>query len=216
MKKHTIKKIILITFLAFVVVGFTAPLIDFSLFEDTSTTNLPPQLENPKLCTSDNDCTLTCGKPIDPILCIQNICAQTECDQDPLYYYSQVPITFNLQVAVENKSLPLIVDPNNIFVNTTGDKTSVFSPSLPIIAVLEKMGITFTQNCMVYRTVQYCQDETHELIFKVNGKDSNLGYIASNGDKIYLTHQQIETITPLLNSPVENSSSVNSSMAAVN
>ena len=221
MKSRT-KKIILLAFLAFIVIGFTAPLVSYTFFEGNQDTNsnLPEQLKNPKLCNTDTDCTLTCTPPSDPVLCIQNICAQTACDQAPLFYYNQVPTRFTLDIVINNTNipshLPLIVDPKNTFVQTQGDAISVFSGNMPLIGILEKVGITFNQNCMVYHTTQYCQDENNVLDLRINGNASTLDYSPQDDDIIILSYSKVQPKNIILPAPIEQNTTNSTAIKQAN
>ena len=190
MEKKTITKIAIFTFLIFIIIGFTAPIIGSTFFDNKTepTSTLPEQLQNPKLCLQDSDCAITCNNQNEPIICIQNFCAKTACDQNPLFYYSYTPTTLTLNIKNSTTELPIITNQTTAFVTSKGNSLSVFSPDLPLFGVLEKVGVTFNQNCMIYFGTKYCQDETHSINLTVNGNSSQLGYVPTEGDKVVLSY----------------------------
>lgn len=180
-QKKTIQKAVLIGFLIFIIIGFTAPLIDFTAQE---------QIENsqPKVCRADPECTITCNGQEQPVLCSQNLCAVNTCDYVNPFALEDKSKTITLHAILNNQTHSFNANPLDLFVKGQNSKIEVFSSSLPLQIIAEKVGLIVTDQCMALNNQVYCTDENHNLTIKVNNETSYASYIPSQGDEIVVVY----------------------------
>ncbi len=185
--KDTIRKTVLIVFLAMVVLGFTVPGFLFSN-QDTST----PIVE-PRLCQSDADCYLTCDDLPTKVLCAENLCQQNACDEYAQFPFTEPALTFDLTLSVNGSKIPLAsrLNPSNYFTKMDGDKISLSTPYLPLKNILERHLVGMNEECLLVDSITYCSNGETNLTILVNGEveNSKQFYAPQEGDKIEISYE---------------------------
>lgn len=181
------RKVSLIAFLFFIVIGFSVP--TFFVGNDQP----PPQAE-PQICQSDADCYLICTDDLPvPVLCSQNLCQQNSCQEASLYPYIEEPKQASLQIAIDRKALPLQnSNPNDFFVRFAGDGVQVFSNRLSLQQVLEKAGMGLTETCLLANSTAYCTSAEKKLRILVNGGEVSPLYTLKEGDAVSIDYGSID------------------------
>ena len=166
-----------------VVLGFTIP--GFIGQEDDP---LASYVEE-RVCQSDFDCYLTCDDVAKPILCSQNLCTQNSCDEANYYLLNTDPITFSLTLTIENETLPLQSNPQNLFVTIANEKINLFSDGLNLNQVLDKAGMAMNTQCIQTNQL-YCTNLEQKLQLFIDGEESYdfIGYIPKEGDEIEIKY----------------------------
>lgn len=182
-RRILIRKIVIITFLVMVVIGFTVPgILDFGDEQ---------QYVPPRMCQNDADCYLECdGQPV-AALCSQNLCAQNSCKEQAFYPYNTTPLLFTLGVKINDKTLNLAnrSNANDFFVKFSGmpgeEQVSVYASNLALKEVLEKARVQMSGLCVITNQ-SYCTNEKEQLQMFVNGNASySFGeYVPQEGDKV--------------------------------
>ncbi len=186
-KKELLRKMLVITFLVLLVVGFTVPQF---LFSNTNG-NQPIETAEPRLCRTDADCYLVCGEKPTAVLCTENLCQQNSCEELSYYEFQENPVTFSLDVVVDGDKIDIAsrLDPQAIFVKIVGGTIRLFSSRLTLQQVLEKMNLRLDTQCLSMGEISYCSDAEKTLTLRVNGEETVLDrYIPQEKDKIVLEY----------------------------
>ncbi len=177
-------KVAMIAFLVMVVVGFTVPIVLNNIKPDSNT------YVEPRLCQTDVDCGLLCDDLPVMVLCGQNICQQNACTQQSYYPFTEKPVTFTLNVIVENQSIDIAsrANKNNFFVIFEKDRVKVYANGLNVAQILEKANMKMNGQCMTIDQT-YCAKEGHIWVMRVKGQESPLfDYTPQEGDVIELVY----------------------------
>ncbi len=184
--KKLFSKVVMITFLLMIVIGFIVPLFNLG----RNTTNQPKQAEA-RLCQSDADCYLICDDVPLTVLCTQNLCQQNSCEEGSLFPYQEQPVTFTLEITIQGETLDLASrqDGKNLFAVFDDDMVRVYS-SLVLPLVLEKVGIAMNSLCIQVDGQQYCTKEGKEMKVLVNGEEELAAqyYYPKEGDKVEIVY----------------------------
>ncbi|MBU0457082.1 MAG: hypothetical protein KKD75_02970, partial [Nanoarchaeota archaeon] len=197
-------KIVIIIFLVMIVLGFTLPgFLELGENKEVSAEQ--------RICQADADCYLLCDDIPVVALCSKNLCQQNSCGEKSYYEYNVTPISFSLQIEVvnlvksnesklngsklyESKKVDLenMVNSNDIFVKFSDDKVNLYSSGLSLNDVLEKLGMSMTNKCLVINDEQYCEDDEKELSLIVNDKESySYGqYLPKEGDTVKIAFNE--------------------------
>jgi|SRR3989344_5067224 len=171
-------KVVVIIFLVMLVLGFVIPSTLNSTSSDVKTAE-------PRICSSDADCYLSCDEQPVTVLCLQNMCLINTCQEKSYYQYNQVPISFTLNIA--KADLPTRSNDKDIFVKFKGNQVQVFTAKFSLYSILEKANIIFDTQCLTFDGSQHC---SKDLFMTVNGKDSAAfgNYIPQEGDVIEVSY----------------------------
>ena len=185
-KESRWKKPLMIAFLIMVVLGFSVPLFQLGGNVDQSA-----QQVQPRLCQSDADCYLTCENTPVTVLCLQNLCIQNACTEFNLFSYVQQQQEIALNVIINDA--PLVLQNRNDqdqFVRFNDGLVKLYAQGLPLFAIMEKAGITLTQQCLTVQGTQYCTGVDSKLEIMVNGQNTYLfgQYVPKNGDEIRIVY----------------------------
>ena len=179
-------KIVVVLFLLMIIIGFTVP-----GFLNSPSNDRAVQQAEQRICKSDPDCYLICDDNPVSVLCSQNLCSQNACDEYNLYSYQINPLTFSLNIEINGEKLNLTerIDDDNFFVTFDNQEVKVFSSSLTLNHILDKVSIVFNSNCLLIDNIIYCDQESSNLQLMINGEQSSSQtgfYIPEEGDNIAL------------------------------
>lgn len=178
------RKVSLIAFLFFIVIGFSVP----TFFVGN---NQPPEQAEPRICQSDADCYLICDSGAVSVLCSQNLCQQNACEEASVYPYMQEAKQASLEVTLDGKALPLQnSNPNDFFVRFADGGVQVFSPRLSLQQVLEKAGMGLTENCLTFNRTAYCNSAEKKLRILVNDAEVSPLYAVKGGDGVEIVYEE--------------------------
>lgn len=186
-RRILIRKIVIITFLVMVVIGFTVPgILDFGDEQ---------QYVPPRMCQNDADCYLECEELPVAALCSQNLCAQNSCEEKAFYPYNATPVAFTLGVKINGKSLNLANRSNaqDFFVKFSGtaenEPVAVYASNLALKDILEKARVQMSGLCVITNQ-SYCTNDKEQLQLFVNGNASySYGeYVPQEGDKVEVVY----------------------------
>ncbi|MBU0469875.1 MAG: hypothetical protein KKA62_05510 [Nanoarchaeota archaeon] len=153
-------KIATLIFLGMMVIGFSVPgFLDI---------NNEAKTIEPRVCQADADCYLLCADKPKTVLCLNNLCQTNSCEEDSFYELEE-PIVFFMGLALENEKQDLEnrSDSRDIFVKFNGDAIRVYNSNLNLGHILEKVGMTFQNECLVVDEEKYCDGK-----MRVNGTDT--------------------------------------------
>lgn len=179
------RKVSLIAFLFFIVIGFSVPTFFVG--------NQPPEnpQAEPRICQSDADCYLLCDSGAVSVLCSQNLCQQNACEEASVYPYTQEAKQASLEVTIDGKVLPLQnSNPNDFFVRFADDAVQLFSPRLSLQQVLEKAGMGLTDTCLTVNSTAYCTSAEKKLGILVNEAEVSPLYTVKEGDKVGIVYEE--------------------------
>jgi hypothetical protein len=200
-REKLFSKIFLLTLTVLIVLGFTIPGF-LNPVEDQQ------QYVEPRLCNTDADCYLLCDDIPQESFCLQNLCQKNVCDEQTLYEYTKSPISFTLEVKVNNSFLDFaeLHDPKNFFVEFSGTMVKIFSENLQLDEILEKVGISFTSSCIYVGEDSYCSIDDMELAFLVNNEENYdyANYLPQSGDVVEIIHRKKLVKKTVKNSTEEN------------
>lgn len=170
-------------FLIMIVLGFTIP--GFIGNEDDP---LATYVEA-RVCQTDTDCYLTCDGTPQPILCSQNLCIQNSCEEANYYPLNPDPLSFSLTLSIENETIALQSNPQNLFVTFDDNEVNLFSNGLNLNQVLDKAGMAMNTQCIQTNQL-YCTNLEQTLDLSINGEKSYdfIGYVPKEGDEIEITY----------------------------
>jgi len=171
-------KVIIIVFLVLLILGFVVPGILNSSSSDSTKTE-------PRVCSSDADCYLSCDSEPQTVLCLQNLCLINSCQEKSYYQYIPTPISFTL--SIENVTLQNRSNDKDFFVKFNGNKVQVFTAKFSLYHILEKARIIFDTQCLTFDQNQHC---SKELMMEINGQNSTVfgNYIPQEGDVIKVSY----------------------------
>ncbi len=186
--KITLRQVIVIIFLALIVIGFTAPLILYSIDDPFSNA---PTLVEPRLCKSDADCFLTCETGPLQVICLQNYCMQNSCDEFNPYAYTTQPVDFTLSATLTGQPVTWAMTPGDSFVQVNGDTVSVFTTDLTVRDVAGKLGLYFVDGgCLKYNGKDYCAIDGANLSITINGNITQTEqYVPVFGDDVEIVYE---------------------------
>ena len=184
--KKLFSKIVVITLLVLMVLGFSVPLFNLGGGKSTD----PTKKAEPRVCQTDSDCYLVCNdKPLN-ILCSQNLCLQNSCDEYSLYPFQETPLKFklNVELAGQKMDLPARMDSKDLMVKFDAGEVRVFSWGLPLNFILEKVDLSLNEQCLKVDGTEYCSKE--KLKFMLNGNETlpNPSYYPKEGDTIKIKY----------------------------
>ena len=193
-KSQKLKQAVVLTLMFLIALGFMVPgFLNAPLGEE----NL--DYVEPRLCQTDNDCYLTCNNAPVKVLCSQNLCSQNSCKEYSPYSFIENAVSFSLDVQVDNSNINVISQPDNIFVTADKRKVNVHTYSFPLGAVLDRLGVTFINNCVQVSTESYCVPEWNVTILK-NGNHSTIQSVAQEGDevKVLITKMDLSEVDSII------------------
>ena len=170
-REKLFSKIVVITILALVAIGFTIP--GFVEFDGED-----GKIVEPRICQNDADCYLMCDEVPLAVLCYQNLCQQNSCEEDSYYPFVEEPISFKLEIIKNGEIMDLEKNASqkNIFVKFEGNNVNIFSSGLALKHILEKVNLgigSYTSNLTVngessYAYGDYIPQEKDKI--KINSK----------------------------------------------
>ncbi len=171
-------KVIIIVFLVLLILGFVVP----GILNNSSSDS---KANEPRVCSSDADCYLSCDQGPETVLCLQNLCLINSCQEKSYYQYNPTPISFTLNL--QNVTLQERSNDKDIFVKFNGNKVQVFTTKFSLYHILEKANIIFDTQCLTFDQNQHC---SKELLMKANGNNSTLfgNYVPQEGDLIEVSY----------------------------
>jgi hypothetical protein len=184
-EKGKLSKIGMLVLLILIALGFTIP--------GFLNQGQEPGYENaePRLCQTDADCYLLCDDPL-PVLCSQNLCQQNACEEANYFSFEEEPVAFTLSVSITGNETELAANsnPQDIFVVVTDDQVRMYSQNLRLQQVLEKLDMSFAEQCFVVSGESFCTSTESELLVFVNGERTlEYGlYLPQEGDVIEITY----------------------------
>jgi len=136
-RKELLRKIVLLTVLIMIAVGFTIPAALQLGGEESS-------FAEPRICQNDAECYLMCNDLPVKVLCSANLCQQNSCTEQSYYAFNSTPVNFKLAVEQSGKKINLDNRTNaqDIFIKFNGDNVQVFSSRIILKQILEKVGFT--------------------------------------------------------------------------
>ncbi len=168
----------MIIFLVLLVLGFVIPgVINYNPAD--------AEVVEPRLCSSDADCYLFCDDVPAQVLCSQNLCARNSCEETDYYEYNAVPITFTL--LIENVTPGDRSNSRDLFVKFDGEKVQLFSSKLLLYQILEKAGMMYDSDCLIFDKKQFCGEK---LNMQLNGNNSTAyrNYAPRDEDLVNITY----------------------------
>jgi len=191
-REKLFSKIMMITFLVLVVIGFTVPGFLNANNESIQTSTPAEQ----RLCSTDADCYLSCPNGPVSAVCVQNLCQKNSCDEATLYPVLEQPISFALEINVNGSNIDLstLVDQKNFITAFSGSKVNLFTKNLQLEQIFERLGLRFTADCLYFADKSYCTSQEMELTMLVNGQpiSSSADYVPQQDDQIKITYQKIK------------------------
>jgi len=169
--------------LILIIIGFTIPGILNSEEE---------QSISPRVCQTDADCYLVCKNQPVAVLCSQNLCQQNSCDQKNEYNYTQTATSIKLIIDINNQKLNLNnrSNKNNFFITFYDDKVDLYSRTLSLNQILEKINLRIDSQCLTIDTTKYCSEGNKTIKMIINGTEQfpNGAYIPQNQESIELKY----------------------------
>lgn len=189
------KKYVNIVLLVLIAAGFTLPgALYFGGSDNSNANNV--DISNQRVCQSDSECYLTCDTGLRSVLCSQNLCTVNSCEEESIYEFSLTPaMNMNLEVIVNGESLELknLTREGDFFVTFSGDngqELKLYSDSLSLNQILEKVGLSLIGNCLNLGNEFLCGNDINELSFIVNGEERYeiSYYVPADGDEISIVY----------------------------
>ncbi len=180
-KKYGVLTLLILITLGFLIPGFIQPQEE------------PVNPSDVKVCSSDNDCYLTCDNKLTSVLCFRNICEIDSCESAPQYEFSEVPEDISIAITLEGEELNLNdrftqFGVGTFFVNFRQDGAELYTTRVPLGYILENVGIRIQNSCLIIDAQSYCEDELTQntLRTKVNGQERFLSedLLISRGDAL--------------------------------
>lgn len=169
--KESVKHLLIIVILVFIIIGFTLPGILY---------NSEEKAIEKRFCSNDIDCGLLCEKPR-AVPCLNNFCLINSCsEQNPFgEIYSQNK-TFVFKITLKGETINLSSPPNKIFVKTNGQKITLYS-DLPLSYLFQAFGLNYYQECLSLGNQTFC-----DLVSSVNNQTQplDLNYVPLENDLI--------------------------------
>ncbi|MBI2669477.1 hypothetical protein HYX14_06570 [Candidatus Woesearchaeota archaeon] len=179
MVEKLLSKVVMITFLVMIVIGFTIP----SFLQSNDGKAAAEQ----RICQTDTECYLMCEDIPVAILCSGNLCIQNSCKEKSLYPFQQNPLAFSLGVEVDGQTVNLTANPNNFFVKF--NPTEIFSSGISLNQILDKAGMRLEGLCLQTPQGKYCNEKEKEVQVWLNGNRTyNYNYVPVQGDTIKIIY----------------------------
>ncbi len=187
------KKLYIIIFLVLLVIGFVFPGVFFFAGSDQNQV----QIIEPRLCTADADCWLTCdGKP-EAAFCFQNLCIKNACEElSSIGELSSAGGSMELDIILNDKPLDLSQQKylrKSDFVRLEEDgKVHFYATGIALAHLLDTLGMAFTDQCLVLDTKEsFCIDNIRTFNMTVNGEPNYYfgSYVLNEGDEIVLIYE---------------------------
>jgi hypothetical protein len=188
LKSQKLKQAVVLTLMFLIALGFMVPgFINAPLSNEDSGTYVEP-----RLCQTDADCYLTCDNVPLKVLCSQNLCFQNSCKEYSPYPFVENAVSFSLDVQADKTNVNLVTQPNNLFVTSESNTVKVHTYGLPLGVVLDRVGVSFINNCANIGTNSYCIPDWN-ITFLRNGNHSSLQSVALPTDSVKVLITKIES-----------------------
>lgn len=154
----------MITFLILIIVGFTVPVV-LNNVKPSSAKSIEP-----RLCTNDAQCSLTCDEQSLPVFCSNNLCQQNSCDESPLFPFQPIPVEFTLMIILDNRTIDFSnrTSSDNFYVTFNKNTVYLSASSLSLNNVLEKVGMAIKNQCLFMDSTSYCTTTQKNLTMIIN------------------------------------------------
>ena len=117
--KDFLKKVVVLTFLGLIVLGFTVPGFINPTEEETSSYN------EPRLCKNDAECYLLCDDVPEKVICLENLCQQNGCKDYNAFPFQDNPINFDLLISLNGETISLDERSNSVDLFVKFDNKSI-------------------------------------------------------------------------------------------
>jgi len=191
-REKLFSKILVLTFLVLVILGFTVP----GFINSADNVPLASTQAEPRLCNTDADCYLSCGDNPEPSACVQNLCQKNSCSEGTLYTVLDQPLTFSLDVEVNGTSLDFStrINTQNFLTTFSGNQVSLFAKNFQLEQLFERLNLKLDDECIYVDNNVYCNSQDNHLTMQVNGAESlaYANYVPQQDDQIKIVYQKIE------------------------